>query len=712
MTAAVVFTELMAAWRWLLATRLMLWIFVLAVVTPGAVVAASELTTGPLPWLAWGPGLGLFPTGGLLFSYVGFRIAARDRPDGLGALKAIWTVSPSARFLAELVTLSVVAAVAAALVSGVVILLSLGTPASGQGIGAAADLWLMITLDYALLSAFGSAVGSRRHGPGGVALAVGAPIALALVSAVLSFGVLTSGTISTPVMLTSLVAMSPWTLLSGVGSSAWGFGGATSLFTAIAVLMATSTLALVFSGMRRRAVLGNVPLVWRAAVPAAPLLALGLAVLTVLQPGSPSPSPAVLASAAPAISAESINAHFSPSGMLSAIATVEPAAALAQLWLNPGLTVTTVLVGGHQVPFTRRGGFIRAFGIPATVQDTVTVQYGGELDEWGFAPGTEGPALVARAFSVSGGAYLPAGSWYPLVPPTKVQVGTPAVVEYRLRITSSYATVLTNLGVFGGQGRARSASTGVTLVAGHFIRTRTAGLSAWAGPAGTATIRGDGILGAPIRYLRATYHDLILRRGRPPLSVGVRADPSYGPAADFSLPGALVHSTGVAARNLNEVNLQFGDVPVGLLPLANPNPEPSGQKPWVETEARPNFLGGFLPFSFYPLDARDWNGSGQLALIFSQVSPHWTRIASFDRPWPENQRPADRVLVWLEHRWGLSDFIRGPFGRNQTGFHGLTSAQIVRFWGRFRTGLARGWPTERDIARWLSDVKTKAPSHV
>lgn len=668
---SLVVVALYTTWRWLRDSRMLWWLIVLAVLVPAAVVASVEHQAGPVPWLAWGPGLSLFPSGGLALMFAGFHRSAREHRSGRDRLLAIWQPSPATQYLAELFVLSLVSALAAALVTLAVVMLSMGTTAATQGFGAAATLWLMLSLNYALMWSVGTAIGTRWSGPGGATLAIAGPVLLAVMTVGVFF--LHRLPASMWEVLSSLVAMSPWTLLSGWGSDVWGFGGAGGLFFAVTLLMVTAILVINLAALGRRLYLSG-PHWGRWALEClAPTAALALVVAVAAAPQSLSPTPPILAAPAPPIAREWIWVRFSTAGVLTAVARIQPVDGLWRLWLNPELTVTAVEAGGHPLRFTRQEGFIQVQKGTWRTARTVTVRYQGQVDEWS-ANYTGGMGWVAAAFSSGQGAYLPAGTWYPVVPPTPSEVLSPPVARYSVTVTSPYFRVLTNVGLWRSAGAGARRTTGVTLVAGHFLRTETDGLTEWAGPAEAAFLRGQGILGA-----RLSTHP-------------------YGASPSGY---AIWHRiTGILAPALNEVDDQFGAVASGLVALDNPNPERAGSLVTALAEATP--LGGFLPYSFFPVPPYA-SEPNLLALLWSHISPHWTRIGtSIGGTWPADQVPADRVLVSLANRWnaGGVNIVVGPSATDRHVFRGLSAAEAAQFWRRFASRAAHGWPTAAEVRRW------------
>ncbi len=684
MTGRLIGLEVRGLGGWLAHTRLLWWILVLGVAVPAGMVAESALQEGPIPWLVWAPILCMLPTG-LVFAYAGFRRGGGERRSDAGALRSVWLTSGYRAWLVELVGVMAVSGVSALLLAAGVVALSSG---GFQGWAAAADVWAMLWLNAALLWSFGLWVGSWWPGPGGAGFLVAVPAAAVVANTALLIRSAPGG-----VLATSLAAMSPWTALAGDGTDTWGFGGFAGLFHAVAGLSAAAIVLLVGASVRRRLNLPDQRWVMRGPAGTAVLALLALTLRAAWRPGSPSPIPPIQSGGHPTIRMEQIAVQVGAGGSFQAIATVRPAAVLQSLWLNPALTVSAVRVGGKAVRFHRVGGYIRAPAAAASASGAVAVQYGGRLDEWAWSGWSQDP--ITTAFVSPAGAYLPAGGWYPVVPPDAAQVSTPPVAQYSVSVTAPWAAVLSNLGRLGPTPAGR-ATTGVSVVAGTFSPWVVHGITLWGGPAELAALRRGhkkmGIDYGPVQH--------------PEASTGSGSRPSAG--------SQRVLATGISPRQLNAVDLVFGALPTGLLPLGNPNPVPSsydsevgsGSPPWVLSVA--TAFGGANPNFSIPF-AR---GVDQIALMWSAISPHWTRLASFDRPWAKSQRPADRVLVWLLNRWPPlgGNTVGGPFPFHANGFSGLTPAEVRPLWEKLAAAAAGGrWPSARQVEGWRQMARRGAP---
>ena len=674
MTARLIRLEIRMLAGWLRHTRLLWWLLVVAVAAPVGVVAVATLREGPLPWLVWAPILCMLPTS-LVWAYTGYRRAAGD----VGTLRSVWLSSGAGAWVAELGGIGVVTGAAALLLTGGVVAV---TANALQGWADAGDLAAMLWLDFALLWSFGAWVGSFWPGPAGMAVVVGVPLAGVVANTTLLVRSASPGWI----LGTGLTAMTPWTVLAGAGSDTWGFGGFTGLFHAVMGLMAAATVLLVGASLLRRL---NLPdRRWQMRGPSAfvTLALLAITLAAAWRPHSPSPTPPVGGARQPAIASERIALAVRRGGTVAATATIRPVSTLADLWLNPALQVSAVSVNGRSVPFLRSGGYIRVAGHRAG-SGAVVVRYGGLLDEWGWSGNGRNP--VTTAFTSGAGAYLPAGGWYPVVPPDPTQVNTPAVARYTVSVRAPWPVVESNLGRLGLRAVGR-ATTGVTLVAGTFAPVVTHGITLWAGPSEQATFqRAYGHMGMILPYAE-----------------------DYQPTA-----GALrAEAAGVSVRRLNAMDVTFGSVPNGLVALDNPNPIAAPVGPLILSGTPPWLPAMSVAFTANPALSIAFTGSvDQMALLWSAISPHWTRFASLDRPWAVNQRPADRVLLWLLNRWpGLAGVdgsgVGGPFPTQVNGFAGLTRTQVQPLWRQFAAAAAHGqWPTARQVARWHAVARREAP---
>lgn len=673
MTGRLMGLEVRTLARWLAYTRLLWWVVVVAVAAPVGVVAVSTLREGPLPWLVWAPILCMLPTS-LVWAYTGYRRAAAD----VGTLRAVWLGSGARAWVAELGGIGVVTGAAALLLAGGVVAV---TASSLQGWADAGDLAVMLWLDFALLWSFGAWVGSWWPGPAGMAVVVSVPLAGVVANTILLVRSASPGW----VLGVGLTAMTPWTVLAGAGSDTWGFGGFAGLFHAVMGMMAAATVLLVGASLLRRL---NLPdRGWRMRGPSA-LVAVALLAITLAaawRPNSPSPTPPVQAAAGgPAIASERIALTIGASGPMAAAATIRPVSALVDLWLNPALTVSGVSVNGSSVAFHRSGGYIRVAGHPAG-SGAVVVRYGGFLDEWGWSG--SGQNAVTTAFASAAGAYLPAGGWYPVVPPDPSRVNTPPVARYTVSVRAPWPVVESNLGRLGPKAVGHG-TTGVTLVAGTFAPVVSHGITLWAGPSERVTVDGG------YRHV-----GMIL-----PYAV------DYQPTA-----GAIrAQVAGVSVRRLNAVDLVFGSVPSGLVALGNPNPIGAPVGPLIVSGTPPWLPAMSVAFTTNPAVSIPFHEAvDQTALLWSAISPHWTRFASFDRPWAVNQRPADRVLLWLLNRWpgvfGGGGLVGGPFPMHVHAFGGLSMGQVRALWRQFAAAAANGrWPTARQVAQWRAVARREA----
>lgn len=672
MTGRLIGLEIRTLAGWLAHTRLLWWILVLAVAAPVGVVAVATIREGPLPWLVWAPILCLLPTS-LVWAYAGYRRAAAD----VGTLRPVWIISGTGAWVAELSGIGVVSGAAALLLAAGVVAV---TASAMQSWADAGDLAAMVWVDFALLWGFGAWVGSWWPGPAGMAAVVGVPLAGVVANTALLLRSASPGWI----LGTALTALTPWTVLAGAGSDTWGFGGFAGLFHAVMGLMAAATVLCVGASLRLRLNLPDRGWRMRGPVAAATLALLALALSAAWRPASPSPTPPVEAVAQPAVAGEQIVLKVGPSGTVAAEAVIRPAATLAHLWLNPALAVSAVILNGRPVAFHRVGGYIRVAGGGAR-SGVVVVRYGGLVDQWAWSASARSP--ITTAFASGAGAYLPAGSWYPVVPPDPSQVNTPPVARYSVRVRSPWPVVESNLGRLGPRPATR-ATTGVTLVAGTLAPVVSHGLTLWAGPSERATLeRGYRRMGLLLPY-------------------GVSHQPT---------PGTLrAEAAGVAVRRLNAVDLVFGSVPSGLVALDNPNPIGDPVEPFVGSGTPPWMPAIAVAFTANPATSILFTeGVDQMALLWSAISPHWTRIASFDRPWAANQRPADMVLLWLLSRWpglaGGGSLVGGPFPPQQQALAGLTPAQVQGLWRQLAEAAAHGhWPTARQVAQWRGEARREA----
>lgn len=675
MTGRLLGLEVRTLWGWLTHTRLVWWILVVAVAAPVGAVAVSTLRVGPLPWLVWGPILCMLPTT-LVFAYAGYRRAQ----DARATLRAVWLGSAWAAWVAELGGIAGVAGAAALVLAGGVVAVTAG---SFQGWGDAATLAAMLGTDFALLWSFGLWVGSWWPGPGGMVVVVGVPLGSVVANTTLLVKSASPGWI----LGIGLAAMTPWTVLAGAGSDTWGFGGFTGLFHAVLGLMVAATVLLAGASVRRRL---NLPdRGWTLRGPSA-LATAALLVVTLAaawQPNSPSPVPPIqVARHAAAVTSERIRLRVAPGGILQATATIRPVSTLAHLWLNPALAVSAVTIGGRPIAFHRTDGYIRVAAGRVTGAGTVVVRYGGRLDEWGWSGNGRDP--VTTAFTSGAGAYLPAGGWYPVVPPDTSQVNTPSVARYTVSVQSPWPVVMSNLGQLGRAWVGRT-TTGVTLVAGALAPVASRGVTLWGGVTERASLaRGYGRMGFIAPYA----------------------------LADRPTPGSLrAKAAGIPVRRLNALDLVFGGVPNGLVALDNPNviPDPFGT--FMSSGAPPAELAISEAFTMNPaVSILFTQQADQMALLWSAISPHWTRFASFDRPWAANQQPADRVLLWTLNRWpGIfgvgGSGVGGPFPTQVNAFTGLTLSQVQAMWRQFAAAAAHGhWPTPQQVTAWRHVARQEA----
>ncbi len=432
----------------------------------------------------------------LAWALAGVRWALPDRPRAAGTLRPSW---PASR--ATLMSAAVLPPLTSGLAGGsvttggfLVVLLVLSHGSVMVGAGSVLTCVTILGLTDALMLAFGTVVGTWMPGRWAGLVAVGLPV-MGLAAGTL----LSDGGGSWTEGLGAFLATTPWGWFVNKSNAAFGFGPYLGVFwwTVAGMALALGVGAAVSVGRQWHWPRRERPMAWALSAVWAATLAGAVASALATRPDTVAlPATAILSRIhGPRLSGERLTVTFGPGGGLSAAATVTPSGpGIVWLWLNPQLTVQSIVRAGRPLAVRRRPDGLLA--VPSG--GAFTVRYGGGIHlginlipqvrrTLDAVLGPTPPSLPdpMTAFTSTGSVLLPAGTWYPIPAADFAHPRHPEAMTVSVTVARSGApppVILSNLGrLLPGHARRRR-TTGATLVGGRLVPTAKSGAQIWSGP--------------------------------------------------------------------------------------------------------------------------------------------------------------------------------------------------------------------------------------